>query len=442
MTRGVVVAMLVVVAATPARAQSGAPLTLDDAVATAVAHNRRVANANLEVNKAEADVQSVRSGRLPQFAVETQLSQLLRPVDVRFPQGAFGVYPGIGPMPAADSVVRTPAGPAMLFNAQVTQPLTGLHRINLDARLSEASLALEREVARSAKLTVIYDVKRLYYALVRSTSAIAAADHSLTMLRELRRVVGDRVMQRTALDSDALGVDVRLARAEMQRATLVNAAAGQKEQLNQLLGRAIDTPFEVAGVPGGDPGAEDAAAAHARALESRPDVRQARVRLQQAEISRRRARAEFMPDVSLALSYLTPMNIDGAPRNIASAGVQLQWEPFDWGRRSRTVAARALEVQQATHAVSDEEDRARMEINAALRSLAEARAALRVAMLGQDAARETSRVRQAQYRMQSALLADVFQAAASQADADDEYLRALAAMWSARAELERVIGED
>ena len=443
MMRTAFTALFLIAAASPAAAQSaGSALTVDEAVAIALAHNRRIANADLEVEKATQDVLAARTRRLPQFSIDTQLSQLLKPIDILFPQGAFGAYPSIGPVPATDTTLRTPARPTVIFNAQATQPLLQLYRIGLDVKFSEAARALERESARSARLTLVYEVKRIYFSILQTESAIDAASYSLTLLREVQRVVGDRVVQRTALESDAMAVDVRLARAGIQRNALVNTAASLKEQLNQLLGRDIQTAFVTAGVPGGDPGISDVDTAHTRALESRSDVRQARVRLQQAEIARQIARADFMPDVSLSLSYAAPMNIDGAPRHIATAGVQLQWEPFDWGRRSRAAAARGLAVQQAANAVREQEDQVRLDVNARARKLAEARGELQVAALAQGAARETSRVRATQYRVQAALLSDVLQAASAQADADHHYVQALAALWVARAEFERALGED
>ena len=68
--------------------------------------------------------------------------------------------------------------------------------------------------------------------------------------------------------------------------------------------------------------------------------------------------------------------------------------------------------------------------------------ALRVAAMAQQQARETSRVRADQYRVQAVLLSDVLQAAAVQADADNQYQQALAGLWLARAEFERALGEE
>ena len=216
----------------------------------------------------------------------------------------------------------------------------------------------------------------------------------------------------------------------------------QKERLNQLMGRDVRTPFDITGVPEGELAAVDLDGAQSRALDSRPEVREARLKLEQAKTAHRIARADRLPDVSLSLSYLSPMNIDGAPRNIASVGVQFQWEPFDWGRRSRTVASRQIGVQQADNAVRDQEDRAVMDVGAQYRRLTEARMSLRVAALAQEQAREISRVRADQYRVQAVLLSDVLQAAAAQADADNQFQQAIAGLWLARAEFERALGEE
>jgi outer membrane protein len=425
-----------------AAAQSPERLTVEAAVAMAMAHNRSVANAALDADKAVNDVQSARSRRLPQFAIEMTMSQLLRPINVLFPQGSFGTYPGVGPIPSVDTSLVTAAKPTLLMNAQVSQPLTQLHEINLNVRLSESASQLARETARATRLTVGYEVKRLYYSILQSESALQAAAQSAAMLKELGRVVGNRVIQNAALKADALDVDTRLARVEQQRLSLEHNVLSQKERLNQLLGRDVRTPFETAGVAEGELAAMDLGAAQSRALDFRPEVREARVKLEQAKTAHRIAKADRLPDVSLALSYVSPTNIDGAPRNIASVGVQFQWEPFDWGRRSRAIASRATGVQQAANAVRDQEDHALIEVSAQYRRLSEARMALRVARLAQEQAREISRVRADQYRVQTVLLSDVLQAAAAQADADNQLQQAIAGLWLARAEFERALGEE
>src|SRR6185295_11938461 len=106
---------------------------------------------------------------------------------------------------------------------------------------------------------------------------------TLALLHELDRVVVTRIAQQTALKGDGLTVQSRLAQTELTRLTLRHNLLSQKEQLNQLLGRDLRTAFEVMDVP--DTLVEEVAleTAQTRAMDARPDVKQARVKLQQAE---------------------------------------------------------------------------------------------------------------------------------------------------------------
>ncbi|HKB12932.1 MAG TPA: TolC family protein [Vicinamibacterales bacterium] len=429
-------------AAVTATAATAQTLSLDEAIALALEHNRTVANAAIEVDKADHSVADARARRLPSFTIESQASQLLRPVDITFRRGAFGTLPEVGPLPAEDATIRTPSKLNFILNAEAAQPLTPLFKINLNVRLTEVSRDYGREQLRDARVALANQIRRVYFSIAQNRSALEANDHQLAVLEELDRAVGRRLLQQVALKSDALSVQAKIAQAGLQRLGIEHTIASQKEQLNQLIGRDVRTPFDVADLPEAIIEQTALELAQARGLEARPDVRQARLKLQQAEIARRMARTDYLPDAQLTVSYLSPMTIDGAPRQIASAAVQVKWEPFDWGRKGRALASRDLEIRQAQNAVRDAEDRAVLEINSRFRQLERARAELRAARIGQDSAREQARIRVAQYSTQAALFSDVLQAESSLADLDNQYQQALSSFWTARADFERALGEE
>src|SRR5688572_12031073 len=99
-------------------------LSLEAALRLAVEHNLSLQTARLQVDKAAEDVAVARTRRLPSFETTVTMSQLLTPVAFTFPAGAFGVYPGTGPIPAADMRMTTPRQPLAYFSAQVSQPLS------------------------------------------------------------------------------------------------------------------------------------------------------------------------------------------------------------------------------------------------------------------------------------------------------------------------------
>ena len=418
------------------------PLSLNDAIALGLEHNRTVVNAALQVDKADQDIATARSKRLPSLKIEAQGSQLLRPVNLTFARGAFGEFPGIGPVPGNDTSITTPARLNFIVSAEAQQPLTQLIKLSLSVRLNEASREYERERLRDTRLGLVDEIRRLYYTIAQTRGALDANRHSLELLREMDRLVTIRMAQQVALKSDGLTVQSRIAQTELTRLSLTHAVASQKEQLNQMIGRDLRTPFDVLDIPDARLEEIDLDLAQTRAMDARPDVKQARVRLQQAELARRVARADYLPDVGLSVSYLSPINIDGAPRQIATAAIQASWEPWDWGRKGRAVASKDLDIRQARNVVHDTEERAVLEINSRFRKLEEARAQVRAARLGQDAAREQARVRVTQYEVQAALLSDVLQTEANLADTTSQYQQALATFWSARADFERALGEE
>jgi outer membrane protein len=417
-------------------------LTLAAAIRMAVEQNVELQSAELQIEKADAALATARSRRLPTFDAEISASQLLSPVEFSFPKGAFGTFPGTGPIPDADTTVTMARRPIVYASTQVAQPLTQLLRINLGVKSAAVGRELERERVRSARLSVTNAVKRLYYALLQTRSALDALDADLTFSRELVRTMEVRLTERVVLPADTMDVKLRLAQHELTRTTTRNALASQKEQLNRLLGRDIATEFEVEAVPAASLLEMNPVVARAQAMDLRSDIRQARLTLKQAELDVRVSQAGRIPDVSLAVSYTANANMDVVPRNLASAGVQVKWEPFDWGRRRREVSSKAHTVTQARLAVRDAEDKAAIEVNTRLRAIAEARGQLELASLSQGVAREKLRVKHNQFAQQAALLPDVLHLRAEVEDANDRYQQALLAFWMAKADFEHAVGEE
>jgi outer membrane protein len=431
-----------VAAAQPAPVAITQRLTLDRAIQLAVENNRQIQTAALQLQKANEDVEVARTHRLPVFDIQGQAAQLLTPVDFAFPQGAFGEFPGVGPIPATDTDVSVPRQLTYYFSSQVSQPITQLFRIGLGIDSARATSAIEQEHLNAQRLSVTNSVKRLYFAILQSESALDSTEQALALYRELDRTLEVRVAQKVALRADSLDVRFRLAKEELTRTTYQNTLASQKEQLNQLLGRDVRTDFVVEPVTELSIAEVDVDAARTRALENRPDLREARLKVEQADLDRRLKKADRIPELSVAVSYSSYFNIDVMPTNLATAGLQLKWEPFDWGRKGHELAAKTHTVTQARLAVRDTEDRIIVDVNNRFRTLSEKRALLNVARMAQATSREKLRVKTNQYQVQAALLPDVLQLRTEQASSDDQYQQALLAFWTAKADFENAIGEE
>lgn len=388
------------------------PLTLERAVSIALEGNRAVRNARLDVENYDDRIGELRTKRLPSFKFSMLVSQPLTPFEIHFEKGAFGTFTETGPIPKEDTTISSSMKPTAMMTGQITQPLSQLHRINLNIKQAELSKEMGGQELRRKQQSVVGDVKRAYFAVLQTQSSLESADAEIKLYKELDRVTTEYVLHEVALKTDQMEVQTKLAKAECQLLTLNNQLASQKEQLNNLLGRDVLTEF---GVSDGIESAQsviretDLASARRRALAQRPEVSTARLKAGQAKLDKRIKKSEGIPDVSLAVNYLSPFGYNSVlPKNIASVGVQVEWEVFDWGRRKRELAEKSRAVEQADNSLLEAENQVLMDVSNRFRRMEETCRLLRIARMSQDTARANVKVASHKYSVRSVLLKDVF----------------------------------
>ncbi len=423
-------------------AQNAQVLSLDDAVRIALAQNRMVRNEQLEVDKAGERVAATRTRLYPHFDVSVLSLQLLTPLDFRFPKGAFGLFPQIGPVPPTDTTIETSPKPVAFVLATATQPLSQLRRIGLGIKLQETTHDLARNSLRSQQLSLVNQVKKAYYGVLRQQSALVSLEESLKLYRELDRMVAQYVSEQVALDADRLEVTARLAKEEYEVLSLRNSLQSQKEQLNALMGRDLQSDFRVSPIAESSLYDVDLNIARSRALQQRPELQEVKLKMKQADYDVRMKKSEAIPEVNLFFGFIGAYNVAVLPNNTAAVGVQFRWNIFDWGRGKLELAEKRKTLAQAENSVPEVENQILLEVNLRFRKLEEGRALLRVVELKQDATRERLRVATNKFRVETVLLKDVLLAQTAVAESNHEYQQALLAFWAARADLEKAVGED
>jgi len=438
---------LLVVITLPAWAQQeSAPpanqLTLDEAVSLAMTNNRQVKLTTLEVEKAEDAVAALRTERLPQLNLYLLESELLRPVDFQFPEGTFGTFPGIGPIPAHNTDISTSLRPTTYLFQTATQPISQLHRIGLGIQSREVNVELARETLRQQRQTVADQVKQDYYAILQTQSALEAANQVVKFYTEFGQLTDRYLAQEVVLKSDALNVKTQLAKAKYEVVKLQDGLETQQEILNEVLGRDLTTDFTVQAIPELASYEVNLAEARRRALDQRPEIREAGLKMKQAQLDVRAERALYIPDVSLSFNYLSPFNVNFVPKNIMSVGFMVNWDIWDWGRKKKELAEKSLAVTQADLSQREAEQQILVEVGARFRKLAETRSLVEVDQLAQQTEEEKLRVVMNQYRQNAALLKDTLQQEAAVATANAQYREALLSFWTAKADLEKALGEE
>jgi len=421
-------------------------LTLDQAITIALKNNREAKNARLEIDKAGDKLDAYRTRRLPSFKISSLVSQPLNTIDTTFEQGIFGIYPGNVPVPIQTTVIKSSTNTTAILQGQVTQPITQLRRINFQIKQQQLAVEISETQLRATEQSLVNEVKRSYYAILQTEGAVRAAEESVKLYHELDRVTGEYVVQQVALKTDLMDVQTRVAKAEYEVLTLNNSLSAQREQLNHLLGRDVRTEFSVTD------GLETAQAvmretdlleARKRALEQRPEIREARLRLRQANLDKRVKKSEFIPDVSLTFNTVATMNYSNfVPRSVTGVGIQVEWEVFDWGRKKHELAEKNRSIAQADNTMLETESRVLLEVNNRFRTLQESCQLIRIAQLAQTTARGNVQIAAYKYRLDAVLLKDVLTAQTSLANANYDYQKALLSFWTAKADFEKALGED
>ena len=421
----------------------GQTLTLQQAIEAAEANNRASHAARLERAKALTEVNVARTYRLPAFSVAALGSQSLANLGLTFPQGSLGVYPGTGPIPGNSTKLTSPLQPAGIFYASVTQPLSQQHKIGLGIKLARVGADIADETVRSRQQTAVNEVRRLYYGILQAESGQRSLQATVEFLKQLDQDTGRNVVQRVALQAEALDVKAQLVQAEFALLKLQDPLETQKQQLNRLMGRDPDTPFEVDPLAATDFEMPDLKRAYAVAIESRPEVRLARLQVKKAELDRRLKRAERIPDVSLALTSVATVNLSSIlPNRLSVVGVQVSWDVYDWGRKRKQAEEKRLAEEQASLDENDIEAQIIVEVAHQHRKLIEARKEVEVAQASQSARRELLRVTQNRYGQRDVLLSDVLKAQSGLVEADDRFTQALLDLATAQADFEKAIGVD
>ena len=417
-------------------------LTLDDAVSIALTNNRLVKNSTLEAQKYDFQVSTMRSKRLPHFQFSALGGELLQPFDFTFARGVFGTYPGVGPIPSTNAKVHTPAQLTAYLTGSMDVPLSQQYKIGLGIRATELGRDIAKEDVRAERQKIAAEVRSAYFELVATQAAVDAAREGVRTLEEAQRVTLRYIAEKTVLKGDALEVNARLAKAQYDMSVAENGLATRHEHLNQLLARDLETPFRVDSIPEEDTTTLSLEEARQQASENRPEIRQAHLKEKQADYDRRIAKAEYIPDLGIAVSYMGIQNVQVLPTNVGVAGFALTWEPFDWGRRRNRVREKSNTLAQAHNGAQEAESQIGVEVAAKYRNWKQASLLLKATRTGHEAAAEEFRVTSNRYNEQSALVKDLLQAQARSLETAFQYQQALSSYWSSLADLRRAMGEE
>jgi outer membrane protein len=416
-------------------------LALAEAIQIALANNRPVTISKLDITKANWQVAATKSKRFPEINTYFFGSGNLTPAAFTFKKGIFPNGDG-PPLPSKDVSIQLSQTFTGYAVAQVAQPLTQLYKIRLAVREQELEAELAKAKYEGNRQSVAADVKQAYYAVLQSESALHAAEVAVAGYKETDRVMLQYLSVESVLKSNSLEVKAKLAQAQYQVVELADTLQTQKEKLNDLLGRDIDTAFRTQPVAPVSSEELDLSLARQTALKQRPEIQEAEIDTHRAEYDRRIAKSAYIPDVGAAFHYLSPIGTQILPQNIASAGIEMKWDPFEWGERRDNVKQKEATVSQSKFQLDETRSQVLIDVDNSFRKLSESRLILQVATAARDAADEKLREVNNQFEKSVVLLRDVLDQQTAVTNANHDYEQGLLAFWSAKAQFEKSLGEE
>jgi multidrug efflux system outer membrane protein len=308
-------------------------------------------------------------------------------------------------------------------------------------RAARARLAAAGFARDATALAVESEVARAYVQYAALTERLAVLDRALANARELERIILIRVREgvATRVDSGLQTIEVR--RIEAERSQMDEARSHARNALAVLVGEEAprfalaDAKLEHFTFPNFKP------IQPGLLLVRRPDVRAAEAGIAAAEGDVQRARAAFLPNISISARALGTSAFAGGPlQMVLSAASSLLAPIFDGGRlRGNLMTARGQQLEAA--------EAYRGSLLAAMREGEDALTALdesgkRVVLLSQtiEDARTTARLARRQYVEGAADLQTVLDAERGLLDLEDAHAIAAQDRLDAAIDLYRAMG--
>ena len=307
-------------------------LTLDDAVSMALKYNRNLKLASLNVDASRQQYLAAKTKRYPSFSTYVFGGETLTNTSFTIKAGQLGTYPATGPIPSHDMTLTTSPSPTAIVVAQASQPLLSLYKVNLALRGQKLAIAQAVAQSRGARQTISASVHQAYYGIVQAQQAVESTKAGIRQYEELERITTEYVSEKTALKSDLLQVEAKLAQERLLLMQSEDKVESAKESLNDLLGRDINTQIRTTPVAELSPEEDDLHAAQTKALLNHPEINEAGITVKQAGIQERLAKSQYLPDLNASFRYISPFGIAFSALECCRRRPGVQMGPFRLGR--------------------------------------------------------------------------------------------------------------
>ena len=411
------------------------PLSLDQAIATAIQYNPRVIQSEADLKAARALVTQTRAAN--------SATANLQIVRTHVSDVATFVLPVAAPPPQFVTFETISLGRAQNTQGTLTiaKPLYTGGKIEAAVRQSRAGERAAGEGVRRTLQSLVTDVKQAYYTVLLTADLVKVAEQADAAAREHLRLAQAHFDAGTAPRFDVLRAEALVASTEQAVIQARNGLNLARAALNNAMGVAQDREFQLASTY--TPPQPETALLQAlvdQALKGRPEIAQVQAQVDAAGAAADQARANKRPTLGVAWVYSRVLDQTAFQVTNSTLAIQLSQNIFD-GRQTSAAVAIARSQQESARALLEQTRQGiALQVRQAFLSINSAQERVAAAAKGVAQAEEAFRIATVRYNAGVSISVETLDAQAALTAARSDYARAVYDYNVAVAQLELATG--
>jgi outer membrane protein TolC len=423
-------------------AKSPAPrqISLEEAVQLALKHNHIVRISQFQVEEKQHTKDLARSAYFPILRNDNNLVRLTDTQFIGIPAGSLGIVGGT-PIPGSTAVLTQGGKTLVTSGTALTQPLSELWKTKSANDVAAADLSATRDKAHETENAVALKVHQLYYLILIAQAHREAAQAKIQAGETLQQERVEQVKYGSTLEEESIESRAQFLEAKQELLATDLQLSDLIMELDDAIGLPLTTQLTL------DANVKQVSATCEReeclrvALESHPEIAQARAEIEKANAAIRLAKRQYIPDVEAFARYSYEDNVPFLARNFGTFGIHFGYDLFDGGRRNAAIAENQSQLAQAKENLARISEEVELRVQTAWNKLERTRQMVQVSQELLTLRTESRRVIVQQMEKGAALRSQSDAANAHELDAKTSLLQAQLDYIQARDEMTEAIGQ-
>jgi outer membrane protein TolC len=429
-----------ILAAQESKSSAPRSITLEEAVQMALKHNHIVRIAGYKVEEKTHSKEAARSAYFPLLRNDSTVLNLTDTQFIGIPAASLGVISGSS-IPARSLILNQGGNTLFTSGTSLTQPLSELLKIKPANDIAFAELQATRGRERQTENEVALKVHQLYYRILIVQSHREAMQARIQAADDLQKERLAQVKFGSALEEESIDSRAQTLEAKQDLLSTELQLSDLTMQLDDAIGLPLTTPLTLdASVRQVGESCEREACLRV-ALESHPEIAEARAEIEKASAAVRLAKRQYIPDVEAFARYSYQDNVPFLARNFGSFGLHFGYDLFDGGRRNAAIAEHKAQLAQAEENLARIKEEVELRVQTAWNKLERTRQMVKVSEELLALRTESRRVSAQQLQQGAALRSQADAAAAHELDAKTLLLQSQLDYIQARDEMTEATGQ-